>query len=167
MTDDIEDILEDISTLLAKSAPTNAWQSIVLECNTVGDRNMLSAKFYEAHSTIPQPFHINNEDKPYEQTLAYLFAQLRILTAEQAPFQSPWYTALITVDKDGAYQFQCDYDYPPALNPAPSEEEYVRDFQQFSRTEASTPEWLRTIVERHQLPYYEPESLTESHQEPE
>ena len=108
---------------------------------------------------------MNDRHLEYDERTAHSFEKLRQLMYDEAPFRGAWYTAVMTVTDAGKFdtdlKFDTDFEYEkqPEFDHDPVDEAYTMDFKHFPRNEASTPDWLKAIVQKHGLQYHEPEPL--------
>jgi len=73
----------------------------------------------------------------------YLF---RLREALYLPGSGAWYSIRIVVSADGRFEAEYDYEQEPDFrgDRRPSDEDYRRDTQWFTRDETHLPFWLRT-----------------------
>lgn len=57
-----------------------------------------------------------------------------------------WYTAVVTVTRDGRITFDFDYDSEPAWDISADPQTYVEDLEMFPRDLAHQPTWLREKI---------------------
>ena len=102
---------------------------------------------------------MNDRHLEYDERTAHSFEKLRQLMYDEAPFRGAWYTAVMTVTDAGKFDTDFEYEKQPEFDHDPVDEAYTMDFKHFPRNEASTPDWLKAIVQKHGLQYHEPEPL--------
>jgi hypothetical protein len=64
-----------------------------------------------------------------------LFEKLRIAMYKTAPEKGAWYVAKLSVDEDGKFSFNFDYDDKTQFNIMPDDEEFAADLRLFPRTQ--------------------------------
>lgn len=63
-----------------------------------------------------------------------------------SPGQGAWYSAYFTVQKDGKFQTNFDYDDKPAFKYTPDKDKFIDDLKVFPREESLIPKWLNEIL---------------------
>lgn len=58
--------------------------------------------------------------------------------------ESPWFTAVVSVQREGEFRFNFNYEDEPDWygGPRPSEAEYERDLAEFPRVKEEIPSWF-------------------------
>ncbi len=160
MTDAIQALFQHIGQLAVDSVPTDEWDAITLTAKSIITFSQLTVTYvHHEKQFVPKTFFIEDDDLEYDVQTTPSFQALRRLMYDEAPFRGAWYTAVMTITKEGKLDTEFDYDNKPAFKYEPEEAEYVRDFEHFPRNEESTPNWLKEIVAKHGLRYHEPELL--------
>lgn len=59
------------------------------------------------------------------------------------PRVGTWFSAVVTVSRDGGVSAEFNYDEPPPWDTEPVAEAYAQDVRKFPRDESATPQWLR------------------------
>ncbi len=160
MTDDIQNLLQHIGQLAYNSVPTDEWDTITVTIKalvTYVEQDV--AYVHQERQFVPKTFLIEDDELEYDEQTTPSFERLRQLMYNEAPFRGAWYTAVMTIKKDGKFNTEFEYDNKPNLEYNASDDEYARDFQRFPRNEESTPDWLKEIVQQSSLKYHEPEPL--------
>ena len=160
MTDEIQELFQHIGQLAFNSAPTEEWDTITLTVSAIRSYVEENTAYTHAEKQfIPKTFIIEDDDWEYDKQSTPSFERLRQLMYNEAPFRGAWYTAVMTVTHDGKFDTDFEYEEKPAFDFMPVDKAFAQDFEHFPRTEESTPEWLKEIVQAHGLQYHEPEPL--------
>lgn len=160
MTDNIQNLFQHIGQLAIDSVPTDEWDTIIITVRAL--RSYVEENVTYMHHEkqfVPKTFIIKGKHLPYEERSTPSFERLRQLMYNEAPFRGAWYTAVMTITKEGTFNTEFDYDQKADFDYMPVEEAFAQDFEHFPRNEESTPEWLKEIVQKHGLKYHEPEPL--------
>jgi hypothetical protein len=75
-----------------------------------------------------------------------LFVRLRSAMARAQPGKGAWFTAHVTVDSNGTFKFDFNYDRKPDFADELDEKRYRDDLRDFPRSPECIPEWLRVMV---------------------
>jgi len=160
MTDDIQNILTHIGELAFNSVTPEQWEVIKLKTRVITSYLELNASYVHSEKQfVPATFFMNDRHLEYDDRTAHSFEKLRQLMYDEAPFRGAWYTAVMTITKEGKFDTEYDYNTKPAFDHQPVPEAYALDFKHFPRNEESTPDWLKEIVQQHGLAYHKPEPL--------
>jgi hypothetical protein len=66
------------------------------------------------------------------------------------PNGGTWYTAIFTVNGDGSYKTNFDYDSRPqwdvSLDPTSERTMIIEDYNRYPRSPEATPDWLKEIL---------------------
>ena len=161
MTDEIQELFQHIGQLAVDSVPTEKWDIIALKVKALLTYVELDVTYmHHENQFVPKTFIIKAKHLEYDSRVTPSFERMRQLMYNKAPFRGAWYTAVMTITKDGKLDTEFDYDNKPEQEYESEDAEYVRDFQHFPRNEESTPDWLKEIVQQHGLSYHEPEPLS-------
>jgi hypothetical protein len=158
MTDQIQGLLQRIGELAVASPDLpepGEWDALTITVRAM--RSYVEQDAVYAHSekqVVPVTFFIDDE-LPYEQQVTPSFERLRQLMYEQAPFRGAWYTAVMKITADGDFDTEFEYDEKPAFDHLSVGEAFAQDFEHFPRNEASTPDWLKPVVQQFGLAYPE------------
>ncbi|WP_052732877.1 immunity protein YezG family protein [Hymenobacter terrenus] len=160
MTDEIQSLFQHIGQLAFNSVPTDEWDIITITVRAIlpyVEENVTYT--HKEKQFVPKAFLINDDDLDYDEQATPSFERLRQLMYNEAPFRGAWYTAVMTITNDGKFDTEFDYDKKPSFDYESEDAEYAKDFEHFPRNEESTPDWLKDIVQKHELKYHEAEPL--------
>lgn len=160
MTDEIQELFQHIGQLAFDSVPTEEWDVIKIEIKAV--RSFVERMVYYLHDTkqfVPKTFGMKDKHLEYDFRTTPSFERLRQLMYDEAPFRGAWYTAVMTITHDGKFNTEFEYEEKPKFDHLPVPEAFAQDFAHFPRNEESTPDWLKEIVQQHDLAYHTPEPL--------
>jgi len=160
MTDDIQNLLQHIGQLAYNNVPTDEWDTITVTIKALVTYVEQDVSYvHQEKQFVPETFLIEDDELEYDEQTTPSFEQLRQLMYDEAPFRGAWHTAIMTITKDGKFNTEFDYENKPEFEYESGDDEYARDFQHFPRNEASTPNWLKEVVQKYGLKYHEPEPL--------
>ena len=160
MTDEIQDLFQHIGQLAVDSVPTDEWDMLTITIKAITpyvEENITYIHWEKQF--VPKTFLIEDDELEYDEQATPSFERLRQLMYDEAPFRGAWYTAVMTIAKDGQFTTEFDYDNRPVFDYEQEDEGYARDFTHFPRNEESTPDWLKAIVQQYGLTYHIPEQL--------
>lgn len=127
-----EERLQTLAKLLP-SAVLDAWEEIHLRYAAVVDASAMECAVVRLDESV---FRVNPSYK-----VVRLLPELR--AGMHQPGRGTWFTMRYMLDQSGRYQVEFDYDSEPAFDFTIKAEAYAADLQQFPRSEAFTPFWLR------------------------
>jgi hypothetical protein len=144
-----EELCATIAATAIAHLPVDDWRTLVLTCHIVRQTVTLHAAYTTAEGPEPRPFDADNRDHQMSKTIAHVFGDLRRGMYERDRGRGAWFTATLSLERDGAISLKCDRDTRPTFKYEPHDKEFVRDLAQFPRDPAHMPGWLRDIVAVH------------------
>lgn len=125
---------------------TGEWSSISL-----GVRRL--APYGEIEVSVTRPSGVVASPAPPPRSLSPLLRELRQVMYR--PGSGTWFSARVTVSRDGKVDVAFNYDDEPAWDDAPASIHYPQDLAKFPRDAASIPAWLGQQLERAKVEYPE------------
>jgi hypothetical protein len=134
-------------------APRADWQQLRLICNSVNDYFEVRIE-YDFLSPLNQV--VINVDKLPLATAHQIrigFQALRHRMHQADPSAGCWYVATIGAAANGSCGMSFDLDSQPTFEGHVTEDEFVKDFNQWRIDAKQTPKWLAAILDRHGRTY--------------
>lgn len=124
----------------------DGWKDFTVNAFCLTKFVQINASYIDSEGKqIPfNPKYASPADK--SEDLTFLFMDLRKAMYDAAPDKGAWYTAKITVDSEGKFKTNFDYDNKPAFKYEPSADKFAHDLETFPREEGLVPAWLKDIV---------------------
>ncbi|HEY8454518.1 MAG TPA: immunity protein YezG family protein [Actinopolymorphaceae bacterium] len=133
MTEEIHEhvgLYQGIADALQEVLPED-WASVKITCHMI----WATARFENTYTTTSgEQVRFQSPPSLWDQ-----FTELR--EATYAPNQGAWYTAELTLDREGNLEVNFDYDNKPNLPPA-GDEDYLEDLARYPREPDAIPSWM-------------------------
>ena len=142
MLEKSNELINRIAQSAFNAIPVDNWNKFIVEVNILN-------KIIELDATY---FDIENNAKSFDpeaeggEDLSLLFKELREITYSMTPNQGAWYHAALTVDPNGEFDIQYEYEKKPAFTYEPDSSKYKDDLQKFPRNKELIPDWLEEII---------------------
>lgn len=135
-----EILLQEICENTINNIPTSDWENISLTIYALN--KMISfVAIYEENGEFTS---FDPEGNGNDITL--LIKKLREKMCKASPNKGAWYTAYITILKNGNFQTSFDYENKPEFKYEPSKDKFEDDLNTFPREESLVPIWLKEIL---------------------
>ena len=136
----VEEGLNEITSSVIENIPSTTWENASLSICALN--KMISIKsFYEDNGNF---ISFDPEDNGTDVTLK--IKKLREEMYKTAPDKGAWFSAMVTIMKDGKYKSFFDYDSEPEFKYVPSTDKFVDDLKTFPRMEGLIPDWLKVKI---------------------
>jgi hypothetical protein len=125
-------MLEDVQELMTEIV--QALHAELQDDDVVAKMNVRMIDGHYEQSTDLYDAGQNEKSIATETEFDVLFKKLRVKMYATAPEKGGWYVANVTVDENGKFSFNFDYDDKTQFNIMPDDEEFSADLRLFPRT---------------------------------
>ena len=146
MTNEINELIQEVGRMAVQSVPSNDWTSIKLIRRRISTYGEFDVLFFGAWGDEPKQTGMKDKHLPAGKRTHNTLDALRKLMYDQDPPLGAWYTCVMTISKQNDFDVKFDYDNKPEWEHQPVEEEYAEDFKQFPRKSETIPSWLMPIL---------------------
>jgi hypothetical protein len=143
----IDNLIKRIGKSILEGVPKNSeWATIKFSMKILITYSESNAKRItnDSEDTFSVVFKDENGRESFPDT-TWLLREAMYSTA---PEKGAWFSMEMIIKRDGKFELKFDYDNKPEFSIPLDDEDFVKDFRKFPRTNDTMPKWLFDILKR-------------------
>ncbi|MCX2495269.1 DUF600 family protein [Pedobacter sp. PF22-3] len=138
--DTTNNLINQIIQISNSNISSDNWDSFTI--NIFAINKMISIKaFYEENGQI-----VSFDPEANGEDITLKVKKLREEMYKLSPDKGAWYSSIISVNGDGKFNINFDYDEKPEFKYEPSPDKFIDDLNTFPREKGLIPDWLNNII---------------------